>query len=64
MVEDDNHLLKLQVDSKDYRFDGQKGILSSSVIERDGTVYAPLEILALMKDKKREQDGNHFTIRS
>lgn len=64
LVEDDDHLLKLERDSKNYRLDGKRGTLSRTVVEKNGTVYVPADILAEIKGKRVEENGNRLVIRS
>ncbi len=48
LVEADDSMLKLELDSKNYRLNGKRGTLSKEAVNKDGVIYVPLEALSRM----------------
>jgi hypothetical protein len=44
-IENNDHSLRLSVDSADYRFDGRRGSLSRAIVKHNGTFYGPVDVL-------------------
>lgn len=45
-IENDEFLLKAELDSREYRLNGRRLTSKQSIIERDGVIYVPINLLA------------------
>jgi hypothetical protein len=50
-VETDDHTLRIENDSANFRYDGRKGTLVRAMVKRNGAVYAPVEVLQRMTNE-------------
>ncbi len=56
-VEDDDSMLKIEKDSKEYRLNGKRGTLDEAIVEKDGKIYVPIQLLAELKSGAVYVDG-------
>ncbi|AIE85788.1 stalk domain-containing protein [Fimbriimonas ginsengisoli] len=63
-IEGEDSSLRLEQDSTEARLNGRRVTLATSVIEKDGVLYAPIEILASIAPGKILVNGNRITPRT
>lgn len=48
LLEADDSMLKLEMNSKDYRINGRRGSFDREVVNKEGVIYVPIKALSLM----------------
>jgi len=61
---EDESTLRIQIDAREARLNGRTVTMDRAVVERDGIVYVPVELLARMKNETLRVNGNTVRARS
>jgi hypothetical protein len=63
-IDGDDFAVKLAQDSREYRVNGRRATLDRAVVERDGVLYAPIEVFAEIKRESLYVNGNKISART
>jgi hypothetical protein len=63
-IENDDHTLRLERDNREYRFDGSRGTLERTLVEKDDVIFVPIEVFAKIKGEKIYVNGNSIVAKS